>query len=168
MAVRNWLILPAITLIAMGLAFAVALTSCSSPSKPTKALTQDSNKSQSNPSEVPTVEFCELLKDPLQYQATVMRIKARLSRFRDYMTFYDPNCVPTHPLISVLFSQSFQYETESETGQRLGQIISGSKEAREGNVSVVLSAVGSFRAIPRSERQDYTELQYEFTIKTIE
>jgi hypothetical protein len=152
---------------ALVLALGVILTSCSLASKATKG--QDASRNgQDTPSEVPIVEFCNLLKNPFQYEARLIRIKARLSRFRDYVTFYDPNCVPTHPLISVVFSPSFQHETESETGKRLDQIINGSIEAREGNVSVFVSAVGLFKAIPSSERSDFTELQYEFTIREIE
>jgi hypothetical protein len=84
------------------------------------------------------------------------------------MTFYDPNCVPKHPLIKVVIPSSIKYETGSDSNEKLGQIISGSTDAREGNVHVLVTAVGVFKPIPAEQRQDFTELQYEFDVTRFE
>lgn len=117
--------------------------------------------------DIPRVEFCELLRNPFAYEGQVIRIESTLGRFRDNVTFYDPGCVPRHPLVSVLFSPSLEYETQSEAGEKLRQIMKGSNEANEGDVHLFVSAVGTFEPIPRERRRDFTELQYEFTVTRI-
>jgi hypothetical protein len=117
--------------------------------------------------EVPTVDFCDLLKNPLPHDGQVIKIDGSLGRFRDYVTFYDPQCIPKHPLINVVFAPDLEYDHDSNSGARLGEIVSGTEGAREGNIHIFVSAVGAFNVIPSNRRKDFTELQYEFTVTRI-
>jgi hypothetical protein len=114
------------------------------------------------------VKFCELLKTPFTYDSQVIQLSTTLGRFRDHLTLYDPNCVPKHPLIKVTPSRSLEYDTQTDFGNKVLQIVSGSEDAKEGKVQVFVSAIGFFKAIPREQRKDFTELQYEFTVTRIE
>ncbi len=119
-------------------------------------------------SDAPEVELCDLLRNPLAYRSRTIRIESTMGRFRDYVTYYDPHCVPKHPLISVKFSPSIEWEEQSETGRKLQQIMTGTEEASDGRVHLFVSAVGRFEQIPRDQRSDFTELQYQFTVNKIE
>jgi hypothetical protein len=68
----------------------------------------------------------------------------------------------------VIFDQPFQNGIKNQTRENLIQIVSGDEEAREGNVNIFVSAVGLFEAVPRSQQYDFTELQYQFTIRSID
>ena len=98
----------------------------------------------------------------------MITIKSTMGRFRDYVTYYDPHCVPRHPLISVKFSPLIEWEGHSEADRKLQQIVTGTEEATEGRVHLFVSAVGRLEQIPRDQRDDFTELQYEFIINKIE
>jgi hypothetical protein len=142
--------------------------SCNSLSTTTNISSQQQSKNESTTSDVPMVEVCEVLRNSHSYQSKVIRINGNLGRFRDYVTFYDERCVPPHPLISVEFASPSKSDSGNGTGDKLDQIIRGSEEAREGNIHVLVSAVGLFEAIPRSELKDYSELRYRFTVRSIE
>lgn len=131
------------------------------------AISAQSTQTPSPSTDIPRVKLCELLRNPMAYKGQVIRIDSTLGRFRDYVTFYDSNCVPKHPLIKVQFSPSLKYEKGNQ-GEKLRQIITGSKEAREGNVHLLVSAIGLYEPIPRDRRSDFSELQYEITITSIE
>ncbi|HEX8130354.1 MAG TPA: hypothetical protein VF527_14725 [Pyrinomonadaceae bacterium] len=154
---------PSIFTVAM-LALGCAQLSCSHPPGGSKASSVEQSRSTDPDIEVPTIEFCDVLRKPFLYEAKTIKIKARLSRYREYITFYDKGCVPGHPLVGVVFDPSFQYETVSEAGRNLNQIIRGSEDAGEGNISVFVAAVGFFKEIPSNQRADYTELQYQFIV----
>jgi hypothetical protein len=158
----------AATIVAMGLLLGLIQFSCALFEKRGELSDGQSVKSAPVSQEVAIVEFCELLKTPFSYDSRVIRVNATLGRFRDYVTFYDPSCVPKHPLIKVTFSPSFEYDSKSNFTEKLLQIVSGSKDAKEGNVHVFVSAVGLFKAIPPERRKDSTEQQYEFTVTKIE
>jgi len=162
------LIFPATIFATTCLALASFQVSCSLPIKGSKALSVEKLEDSNPFSEVTTVEFCQLLKDPLLYQSKIIRIRGRLSRFRDYISFYDEKCVPRHPLVKVIFDQPFQNGIKNKTRENLIQIVRGDEEAREGNVNIFVSAVGLFEAVPRSQQFDFTELQYQFTIRSID
>jgi hypothetical protein len=100
--------------------------------------------------------------------ARAIRVNGTLGRFEDYVTFYDSHCVPRHPLISVIFDHTLKFDTQDEIGRRVQEIVTGSASAVAGNIHVDVSAVGFFRAIPSAQRNDYTELQYEFRVQRIE
>jgi hypothetical protein len=138
------------------------------PIKGSKAVSESRLKSSETSTEIPTVEFCDILKKPFLYQSKIIKIRGNMSRFQDYITFYDERCVPRHPLISVVFDPPFQGYTESKASENLIQIVRGDKEAREGHISIFVSAVGLFEKIPSNERNDFTELQYKFTIRSID
>lgn len=159
-------ILPSVITISV-LALGWSHLSCSGRLEASRASSVDQSNSIDLDNKVPTVKFCDVLRKPFLYEAKTILIKARLSRYRDYITFYDENCVPTHPLISVEFDPSFQYVTVNEAVGNLDQIVRGSKNAWEGNVSVFVSAIGFFKEIPSNQRADYTELQYRFTVKKV-
>jgi hypothetical protein len=149
-----------------GLGLGVLQTSCSFPRKDRDGSIEKGPSNQNDSSQITTAEFCDVLKNPFRFESRVIRIKSRLSRFLDYMTFYDANCVPPHPLVSVEFSPSFQLDAQTETNKKLKEIIEGSEQARKGKVAVVVSAVGLFERIPHTA--DFVELQYRFTIATVE
>jgi hypothetical protein len=115
-----------------------------------------------------TVSFCDLLKNPGAFDSRTIRVNSTLGRFQDYVTFYDANCVPRHPLVNVVFEPSLEFDRETDSSQKLLEIVSGSPSAREGNVHLPVLAVGLFRAIPPGLRKDFTELQYEFKVAKIE
>lgn len=161
-------ILPAAVFITIGLVSVWGQSSCSSPRRESKIAVQEMSKSSITSVEIPTVEFCEVLKRPFLYQSKIIKIKGDMGRFRDYITFYDESCVPTHPLIGVVFDHSFQYNYKDAVGHELSQIIHGSEEANEGKIHIFVSAVGLFEAIPQDERSDFTEIQYRFTIRNID
>ena len=144
----------------------VLQTSCSSPRKERNVSIEKGPSNQNFSSEIPTIEFCDVLKHPFPFESRMIRIKARLSRFHDYMTFYDAKCVPPHPLVSVEVSPSFQFDAQTEPDKKLKEIIEGSEQAREGKVAVVVTAVGLFEKIPHTA--DFVELQYRFTIVRVE
>lgn len=147
------------------LSFGVIEYSCVSTEK-TATRQAGGPSTSASPSQEPlTVEWCTLLKNPLSYHSKVIRIRGTLGRFRNYMTFYDSNCVPKHPLIKVVISPSIKYETGSESSQKLSEIISGSHDAREGNLHVRISGIGVFKHLPPEEQ---SELQYEFFVMEIE
>ena len=166
MKLANTVMLLAVFTIAVAM-IGITQVSCASPTERTQALQEEKLKQDDTSSEIPTVELCEVLKKPFLYQSKVIRIDGNLGRFQDYITFYDEDCVPKHPLINVEFDSSFQSDFKGEASAKLDQIVRGSKEARDGNVKVFVSSIGLFESIPTNETRDFTELQYRFSIRKI-
>jgi len=149
-----------------GLALACVQGSCSSPSRKNVVQRQEQSRSESSSSNAPAVDYCEVLRNPAPYLSKEIRITGQLRRFRGYAFFSDQRCIPRHPLISVEFASGFMSNLGGEKSDQLEQVVRGSTEAREGNVYVLVSAVGNLEAIPRDEMKD--SHQYRYTITKLE
>ncbi|HEX8920420.1 MAG TPA: hypothetical protein VF766_03015 [Pyrinomonadaceae bacterium] len=111
------------------------------------ALEQDADISAA--SQLPILDYCELVSNPERYSGKIVRVRARLSGFIHGMVFSDENCLGADNQAAA----SYYPSTAEEIRQTLNRA-RGSNSSMNWIQPVNIIAIAKFRKVTPSNKSD--------------